>query len=49
MGKGLTLFVFEGPQAENVVAGGLFRDFFSKPVPLVCVRHGDVYSLQAVA
>lgn len=45
MGKGLTLFVFEGPKAENVVAEGLFREFMGKPLPLVCVFGTVMYTL----
>lgn len=45
MRKGLTLFVFEGPKPENVVAEGLFKEFMEKPLPLVCVFGTVIYTL----
>lgn len=45
MGQGLTLFVFEGPRAENIVSDGLYRNFMGVPVPAKCVYGTSMYSL----
>lgn len=45
MGKGLTLFVFEGPQAENVVAKSLMREFMGMRMPPVCTFDTVIYAL----
>lgn len=45
MGQGLTLFVLEGPKAEDVVTKSLFREFMKIPVPAKCVYGTSIYSL----